>query len=244
MLAIRIDNLVKPLVALIALVILCGCQKPDSNDQFECINRAVYGFNKGADRVVIKPVARVYQALLPLPVKKMVGNFFQNLGEIPNVANDLLQADFAAARSDAARFILNSTWGMAGLFDIAQAKGNLAPHRQDFGLTLARWGYTDSRYVVLPFFGPSTVRDSLARVPSYYMSLPAYLHSVRLRNQLLLTQYVDIRAGLLKIEPALDEAIDEYVFVRNAYYQHRDHEIKGYETQEETQRILEEGPPE
>jgi phospholipid-binding lipoprotein MlaA len=209
---------------------IAGCQKPHSPDRFECFNRPVYAFNKAADRVVLKPAARIYQGIIPKPLRLMVSNFFQNLNEIPSMGNDLLQGNFAGFRTDASRFLINSTWGMGGLVDLAATRG-FDPRKQDFGLTLARWGYQDSSYVVLPFLGPSTVRDGIGRVGTYYMGVPAYLKSVRLRNSLLGLNFIDTRASLLKIDPALSEAVDEYIFVREAYLQNRQAQISASSSQ-------------
>jgi phospholipid-binding lipoprotein MlaA len=119
---------------------------------------------------------------------------------------------------------VNSTWGIAGLLDVAGKQG-LEWHHQDFGLTLAKWGYTESSYFVLPILGPSTLRDGVGMGVTYYMSVPAHLKSVSLRNSLLALNYVNIRASLLKAEPLIGEAVDEYVFVRDAYLQRRKHLI-------------------
>lgn len=200
------------------------CGKANSPDRFECINRAIYGFNKTADRLVIKPTARAYDALIPSPIRTLIGNFFQNLSEIPNIGNDILQGNFSLARKDTARLILNSTWGIGGLLDVAQS-GGLARNHQDFGLTLARWGYKDSSYLVLPFLGPSTVRDAIGRAGTYYMGVPAYLKSVAWRNRILLANFIDTRASLLKAESVMSGAVDEYIFVRDAYLQHRQYAL-------------------
>lgn len=223
---------------------MIGCVgKPKSVDQLEALNRGVYGFNKVADRIIIKPVARVYEALIPKSLQRMVGNFFQNILEIPNVANDILQGDLKYACHDTARFILNSTWGFVGIFDAA-ARGKLARHRQDFGITLAKWGYTESSYLVLPILGPSTVRDTIGLGVTYFMWPPAYLESNSIRNGLLALNYVDTKAALLKIEPVIGESIDEYVFVRNAYLQNRQYKIKGKSAAPQGVEELLEGPPE
>ncbi len=224
---------------------LSGCGSPTSPDQFECINRAVYGFNKTADRVVIKPTARLYEALVPAPIRNLVSNFFHNLQEIPNIGNDILQGNFSLARKDMARLILNSTWGIGGLLDVAQS-GGLARSHQDFGITLARWGYKDSSYVVLPFLGPSTFRDGIGRLGTYYMGIPAYLKSVKWRNRILLASFIDTRTSLLKTESIMSGAVDEYVFVRDAYLQHRKYEINGEDKTATTSGLKEslQGPPE
>jgi phospholipid-binding lipoprotein MlaA len=223
---------------------MTGCCRSGSPDRFECINRPVYTLNKATDRVAFRPVGRVYEALVPRPLKTMVGNFFQNLGELPSAGNDLLQGNLSGMRTDLARFVINTTWGVGGLLDLASMRGSKA-RKQDFGLTLARWGYKDSSYWVLPFFGPSTVRDGVGRIGTYSMGITPYLHSVRLRNKLLAANYLSIRASLLKTDSALNDAVDEYIFVREAYLQHRQAEIEGKEyTTLSTPFIPLDGPPE
>ncbi len=195
-------------------------------DRFECLNRSVYAFNKAADRVLMQPAARAYEALIPRPLQRAVSNFFQNLGDLPSAGNDLLQGNVSGMCSDLGRFLINSTWGLGGLIDWAGMKG-VPARKQDFGLTLAKWGYTQSSYLVLPFLGPSTVRDGIGRVVTYEMSIPARLRSVRARNQLFGLYYLSTRAYLLKIDSALRDSVDEYIFVREAYLQHRQSEIAG-----------------
>lgn len=227
----------------VALANLAGCGNSPSVDRFEKLNRSTYAFNKGLDRVLIKPVSRAYEAILPKPIQTMVGNFFQNLSEIPNVGNDILQGNLYYAQYDSARFLVNSTWGLGGLFDVAGKKG-LERHRQDFGLTLAKWGYKESSYFVLPILGPSTLRDTVGVVTTYEMGIPAHLKSVRLRNSLLVLNYVSTRASLLKAEPLIGEAVDEYVFIRDAYLQHRKYLISGEKEEATTEETKLEEPPE
>lgn len=223
---------------------IAGCCRPGSPDRFECINRPVYALNKAADRVAFKPAARVYEALVPRPLKTMVSNFFQNLNELPSAGNDLLQGNLSGMCTDLSRFLINTTWGVGGLLDLASTSGSKA-RKQDFGLTLATWGYKDSFYLVLPFFGPSTVRDGVGRIGTYSMGITSHLHSVRLRNELLALNYLSIRASLLKTDSALNDAVDEYIFVREAYLQHRQAEIEGKEyTTASTSFIPLDGPPE
>jgi phospholipid-binding lipoprotein MlaA len=232
---------------LFTLSSLMGCGKAPSVDRFEMLNRSTYAFNKGLDRVLIKPVTRAYEGILPKPIQRMVGNFFQNLSEIPNVANDILQGNFPNASYDSARFVLNTTLGIGGLFDVAGAgKRGLERHHQDFGLTLAKWGYKESSYFVLPILGPSTLRDAVGLAGTYYMSVPGHLQSVAWRNRLLVLNYVETRASLLKAEPLIGEAVDEYVFIRDAYLQRRKFLMNGEQeasAASSTQPILE-GPPE
>lgn len=242
-----IKTLLKSLQLLTLLVIpitlgACSCRPQTPRDPLERINRGIYAFNKGLDKIAIKPVARAYEALLPKPLQRMVGNFFQNLSEIPNVANDVLQGNFAYARHDAARLVLNTTWGFGGLFDAA-ARGNLSKRNQDFGLTLARWGYKKSTYWVLPILGPSTFRDALGFGVNYYMWPPAYLSSDSIRYGLIGVNYIQTRAALLKAEPAISEAADEYIFIRDAYLQNRQYKIQAENTTNlSTGSVLDEPP--
>lgn len=238
----RISKLLSPLWLVLLSLGVGGCQRPGHPDRFECINRPVYAFNKAADRVVLRPVARVYEALIPKPLQTGVSHFFQNLASIPSAANNLLQANGSAACTELARFLINSTWGVGGLFDLAGTRG-LVASKQDFGLTLAKWGYRDSSYLVLPFLGPSTVRDGVGRLGTYAMSVPTYLHSVRVRNTLLGLNYVSLRASLLKLDSSLEQAVDEYIFVREAYLQHRQSEMAGKGPRVSTPSSLD-GPPE
>lgn len=221
-----------------------GCA-PASNkaDPFEKINRSFYAFNRVADRLILKPFAKAYEEVLPRFIRIPISNFLQNLSEVPNVGNDLLQGNISFARADTARFIINSTWGLGGLLDLA-SMGGLERHQQDFGLTMAHWGYKRSAYFVIPFFGPSTFRDGLGRVATYFMGIPPYIRDVPLRNWLYVANVIDVRASLLKAEPVLGEAVDEYVFVRDAFLQHRAYLSTGENPEATAESPKLEGPPE
>lgn len=236
--------------AIILILLLCntGCCIKNRQDPLEGLNRGIYGVNKALDTVIIKPTARAYEAIIPRVIRIAVSNFFQNLSELPNIANDLLQGEFCLARHDAARFVINTTWGIGGLLDAAAMAG-LERHKQDFGLTLASWGYKESMYFVIPVFGPSTIRDTIGSAANFWMSIPPYLRNVKVRNGLFILNAVDKRVVLLKTEPAIQEAVDEYVFVRDAYLQYRQHLISDAEMEEciDGQNVPApklEGPPE
>jgi len=144
-----------------ATLLLCGCAtRPErtAGDPFEPMNRAIYSFNDKLDKYVARPTATAYQKVTPAPMQTGVRNFFSNLGDIGNFANDALQLKVTDATEDAVRFAFNSTLGIGGLIDWATPAG-LPRHHQDFGLTLARYGVPIGPYLVLPVFGPSSVRD-------------------------------------------------------------------------------------
>jgi phospholipid-binding lipoprotein MlaA len=210
-------NVIRILLAF-AAVSLTGCASTHARnpaDPLESFNRGVYQFNDAVDKAIAKPVAQGYNAVMPVPGKMMVSNFFSNLDDVIVTANDLLQFKFAQAASDGARFLFNSTFGVFGLFDVAH---RLEKHNEDFGQTLGYWGIGSGPYIVLPILGPSTVRDG---VGLYADSRPSKLRRVdhiRSRNQLYLTKAVNRRAQLLDQEKVLDEAaLDRYEFIRDAY---------------------------
>ncbi len=198
-----------------------------TTDPYEGFNRHVYQFNKTFDYYLLKPAATVYKSVLPNPVIKGIGNFFCNLNQIPVIGNDLLQGQFYQATGDSWRLLINSTAGLLGFFDVAGQIG-LPKHSQDFGLTLAKWGYHSSNYLVLPFFGPSTVRDAVGLTVDYNaLSVYPYVNPKRDRYVLLGTNTVNQRANMLNFDNVLQQAaLDEYTFVRNAYLQKRSYKIQ------------------
>lgn len=217
---------IKYVVISIALAsVLAGCASTTNKDPLEGINRGVYKFNDMADRAVIKPVATAYKTVTPSPIRKGISNFFSNIGTLTTVINDLLQFKFAHAFTDAGRFVINSTFGIAGLIDVA-SMDNIEKRNEDFGQTLGHWGVDTGAYLVLPFVGPSTVRDTAGLVFDTVTSDPiTYTHNIdeiRLHNQLRTAQLVDKRTQLLDATDIVDNAsIDPYAFLRDAYLQRR-----------------------
>lgn len=213
----------RTLLMSIACIAMWGCSQtnPHAQDPFEGLNRATFRFNKVVDSAVAKPVAYLYLRYLPAPFQVGIGNFFDNLRELPNVANDVLQFKFGYAAHDASRFLINSTIGIFGLFDPASALG-LEHRKEDFGQTLYHWGYENSSYLVLPFLGPSTFRDALGMAVDYYaFSVWPWVES-DWKYAFLAVDFIDLRARLLRKESVLDVlAVDEYSFMRDAYFQHR-----------------------
>lgn len=216
---------IKKLLSIIFILLLCGCasvENPHPHDPIENFNRGVYRFNKAVDKVVIKPVAYVYKGVIPVALQQGVGNFFDNIEEITTVANDILQFKFGYAIQDVTRFFINTTFGIGGIFDVASRVG-IEQRKEDFGQTLYRWGYHHSTYFVIPFLGPSTVRDVIGRgVDRYALSPWPWVDDDEWRYGLSALSIIDTRAALLHKETVLDTiAVDEYTFIRNAYLQRR-----------------------
>ncbi|MDO8294235.1 MAG: VacJ family lipoprotein [Gallionella sp.] len=210
-------NAIHILIAL-ATVTLTGCASTHAKnpaDPLESFNRGVYQFNDAVDKAIAKPVAQGYNAVMPVPGKIMVSNFFSNLDDVVITINDLLQFKFAQAASDGSRFLFNSTFGVFGLLDVTP---RLEKHNEDFGQTLGYWGVGSGPYIMLPLLGPSSVRDGVGLYADSRPSLLRRVNHIRTRNQLYLTKSINRRAQLLDQEKVLDEAaLDRYEFIRDAY---------------------------
>lgn len=190
----------------------------NDEDPWEGFNRTMFTFNEAFDTYALKPITQGYQYITPDPVEGLVSNFFDNLGEIRNVTNDLLQLEGKQALNDSGRFLVNSTVGMLGLLDVASEFG-LERNYQDFGLTLGHWQIPAGNYLVLPFFGPNTVRSAVGLIPDSQLDPVTHIDDVPTRNGLMLMKTIDTRAGLLKAEDLI--VGDKYTFIRNTYLQNR-----------------------
>jgi len=199
---------------------------PPVRDPWEGFNRRMHGFNNVLDRFVLRPVALGYDKVVPDPVQSGVTRFFSNLRLPATAINQALQGRPAHAGQSLGRFLLNSTVGLAGVFDPATHFGIPRRDGEDFGQTLATWGWHDSRYLVMPVLGPRTVRDTLAIVGDEPMSLTARIDNSGLTDKLLIMHMVDGRARLLPTDQARKDAIDDYAFVRDAWAQRRNRQIE------------------
>lgn len=208
--------------AVISLGVLGGCASTnDPRDPLEPINRGVYQFNDGVDTMFLKPVAEVYQAIIPPVARTGVSNVFANINDVVVALNNLLQGKVTEALSDVGRVLINTTAGLFGLFDVATPVG-LEKHDEDFGQTLGYWGLGDGPYLVLPLLGPSNLRDTAGRVVDYNTDPVTYIEPTRDRNQVQGLRLVSRRAELLSASRLLSvAALDEYEFVREAYLQRR-----------------------
>lgn len=198
-----------------------------NNDPYERFNRVMFQFNEVVDTLVLRPLATLYIKIIPKPLSKGLSNFYNNIDTIPTVANDLLQANFYQGTSDAWRLAINSSVGILGFFDWASDMG-LEPNKEDFGLTLAQWGYRNSNYLVLPFLGPGTARDQVGWPINYlFLTIYPYIYPVTTRNELYFSGLVVKRAELLRYQGVLAQAsLDDYTFIRDAYMQRRAYQLE------------------
>ncbi|WP_263142723.1 VacJ family lipoprotein [Pseudomonas sp. RIT-PI-AD] len=192
-------------------------------DPWEGVNRAIFRFNDTLDTYALKPVAKGYQAITPQFLEDGIHNVFGNVGDVGNLANNLLQAKFHDAGVDSSRLIFNSTFGLLGFFDVATHMG-LRKSDEDFGQTLGYWGLGSGPYLVLPLLGPSTVRDAGGLIPESFFGPYPYMDHVPTRNLTRGVEAVDTRASLLSAEKMITG--DKYVFLRNAYLQNREYRVK------------------
>lgn len=219
-------------IALLLTVLLlpaCATLPPgtqrDPRDRFERLNRGIYRFNSALDRHIAKPVATSYVKYTPPPVRFSVSNFFRNLTYPTVIVNDLLQVKLKSFASDTARLVVNTTIGIGGLFDPASQFG-LKTGDEDFGQTLGHWGVPPGPYVMLPILGPSTVRDTFGLGVDQFTDPKNYTKNFYLGMGLTAMSLLDERVGLLGTDEVLDKAFDPYSFVRNAYLQRRQYQVK------------------
>lgn len=192
----------------------------ENRDPFEGVNRSIFAFNDKADQYVLKPLASGYRKITPDPVEEGVSNVFANLFEVTTIANGLLQGKFKQAGSDTGRFLINSTVGLFGIFDVATHLG-LEKHDEDFGQTLGYWGVPSGPYIVVPLFGPYTIRSGVGDlIQTETTGYVKQFDHPRSRNQVYALDQIQARAKLLDAEELISG--DRYIFIRDAYLQSRD----------------------
>lgn len=195
-----------------------------TQDPWEGFNRKIYAFNDALDKHVARPVAKTYVRAMPGPARNGIHNVVTNLDEPVTVVNDALQGKFTQTLQDLGRFLVNSTVGILGWFDVASHVG-LPHHDEDLGQTLAVWGVDSGPYLVIPIIGPSTVRDAAGRIGDLYTNPPRDAIPPRWRNTELVMDGLDTRVGLLQADDTIDNAYDPYTFMRDAYIQNRRYKI-------------------
>ncbi len=229
MVGVNLKGKVRSLLVALSIAVLAGCastgEYTDSRDPAEGFNRAMYSFNDGLDKALIKPLAQGYKAITPAPVDKGISNFFGNLADVGSAINNLLQFKLERAVSDVGRVLVNSTIGLLGFIDVA-SNMNMQKYGEDFGQTLGTWGTGPGPYIVLPVLGPSSGRDTVGVVVDWYTDPVRYIDDNSWRNSLIGLRAIDMRADLLGASRILEEAaLDPYEFSRDAYLQKRRNDI-------------------
>lgn len=219
------------LTALLLLGTLTGCattgsaQRADRRDPFEPLNRGVYVFNDKLDRALVRPVARAYKDHTPELVQQGLSNLFSNAKYPVTLANNILQAKPRAAANDLGRLLLNTTFGLGGLIDVATQAG-LDRNDEDFGQTLGYWGVPPGPYVMVPFLGPYTMRDGFGSLADDFAEPRGYLQDTTTRWSVWAAEKFERRVRLLDADTVLDRTGDGYAFVRSAYLQRREFQVR------------------
>ncbi|MEA1607444.1 MlaA family lipoprotein [Pseudomonas spirodelae] len=211
------------LVACTGVLSLPALAQANDEDPWQGYNRFMFRINDNVDMYTLKPLAKGYQAVTPQFLEDGVHNVFSNIGDVGNLANNLLQGKLHDAGVDTGRLIFNTTFGLLGFFDVGSTMG-LQRSDEDFGQTLGVWGLGSGPYVVLPLLGPSTVRDAFGKLPDGALAANGYINHVPTRNVVLGVDVVDTRAQLLSVERLVSG--DRYIFVRNAYLQNREFRVR------------------
>ncbi len=192
----------------------------NSIDPYEGLNRSIYKFNTKLDKYILKPLAKTYETITPDPVESGIHKFFENLEEPRNAVNSLLQGKFDKAGLSTGRFVLNSTVGVLGFFDVAD-KLDIPRHDEDFGQTLAAWGLPSGPYIVLPLFGPRYLRHAAGFIPDSFTNPVNYVSDDTVRYGLLGLDIIDARTRFLGTDDLIELQLDPYVFIRETYLQRR-----------------------
>lgn len=216
---------------LLAGLLLAGCattapppDERDPRDPWEPYNRNMFKFNSAVDQVLIRPLAIGYGKVTPAPARRGIRNFFTNIRSPVDQANLLLQGRPGDAGTELTRFLVNSTLGLGGLFDMA-SRAEVEDFSEDFGQTMAVWGWEDSRFFILPLMGPSTVRDGLGRVPDGYADFVWRWTLDETTYGLIGLNVVQMRHAMLPLDEDIRSAFDPYTFMRDGWLQRRDHAV-------------------
>ncbi len=226
----KMPRLLGLVIMVLQLTVLAGCSSQQvtltdpERDPWEAYNRKIHSFNMSLDKAVMRPIAKGYDVIMPDAPQRGVRNFFRNLAYPVTFINLILQGKFEDSLTATGRFLMNSTVGLLGFFDVA-TKVEIPEYNEDFGQTLAVWGWKDSRYLVMPIFGPYTARDFIGR--GFYGYFHPVSYAVREYNTYipLVVDLITLRAELLPFQAELDAASDPYVLVRDVWLQNREYKI-------------------
>jgi phospholipid-binding lipoprotein MlaA len=217
-------------ILFLQLFVLAACSSQQvtltdpERDPWEAYNRKIHAFNMGFDKAIFRPVAKGYDVFMPDAPQRGIRNFFKNLAFPVTFLNLILQGKFEDSLTATGRFFMNTTVGLLGFVDVA-TKEDIPYFEEDFGQTLAVWGWKDSRYLVMPIFGPYTARDFLGR--GFYGYFHPISYMVREYNNYipLVVDLISLRAELLPFQEDIDAASDPYVLVRDVWLQNREYRI-------------------
>ena len=226
------------LLLMLPLSTACAATQDRNVDPWEPMNRKIFAFNDALDRWFLKPVARGYRFVMPDAAERGVGNFIANIYEFNSIINSTLQGRFDGAAQSSGRFIVNTTLGLLGFFDVATPLG-IEPNPSDFGQTLAVWGFEQGPFVMLPVFGPRTVRSGVGYFFDTYTSIPYLADNREAAWVFWAVEVIDYRAGLLDADDLITG--DRYIFIRDAYLQARETYINGGVVQDSFSDFEEEG---
>lgn len=219
----RILNGIKLLSVIVLIFISFGCTHvpvgEEAHDPYEDTNRSIYSFNDALDKNILHPAAKGYAYITPNPVRNCVTNFFDNLGYLNTIANDLLQGKFEQCLADSGRFLINSTIGIAGVFDVATPMG-LEKNEEDLGQTFAKWGSGEGPYLSIPVLGPSTARDAPDLVTKRMLNPATYVQA-SISWPLAILDIINWRANMESSIKVVDESPDPYLAMREFYRQNR-----------------------
>jgi phospholipid-binding lipoprotein MlaA len=211
----------------LAILLLAGCAAtPSRIDPFEPWNRAMFEVNEVVDGHFVKPIAEGYVKIVPEPIRTGIANFFGNIDDLFIGINNVLEGNGNRAGDDFGRVLLNTSFGLGGIFDLASMMG-IEKHTQDFGITFGKWGIEPGPYLFIPLLGPTTVRDGTGTLIRYYLGPITYIvEDVPVRNILYGVGYLNLRAQALEAESVVSTAaLDKYTFIRNAYLRARRYQV-------------------
>ena len=219
-------SLLRHLVPCALLLLVSGCTGNAAKssgavwDPFEPVNRVTFKINDYGDKYVLRPLAKGYETVTPSPIRKGISNFFDNLSYPVTITNDLLQGKLTQSVADTARFVANSVFGIGGFFDVARYAG-LEKHNEDFGQTFGVWGIPEGPYLMVPLFGPRTMRHGVGNLADSLVHPQTRFDNSSVRTKVNLFYFVQQRSTLLAFDEELERAFDRYAFVRDAYLQNR-----------------------
>lgn len=217
------------LVVILTAVLVSGCAtlppgEPADYDPWEKTNRKLFRFNEAVDKVTLKPIAKGYKKVVPEPIRHGVTNFGKNLGAPRNIVNNILQGKPKRGGTEFLRFVVNTTIGLGGIFDIAAASG-LEAHPEDFGQTAAVWGVPSGPYIMIPFIGPQTLRSAVLLPADIEFDLLHHVDESAVRDPLWVLRTIDLRHRVLSLEELMEDSKDPYISLRESYWQNREFQI-------------------